>query len=428
MSETLFIRLGSKPTDKIHWLIFSTAHQEIIASGELAGATELSQLSEKAKTRQVTTLVPSCDIALKSLTVPGKSQRAIRLAAPYMLEDELAQDVEQLFFAYANLANDEQGNNCFTAAVEKQLLNNWLSWLKDADIVTKKMIPDALAMPLVTNGFSAVMLDDQILVKQAPWQAIAVDRQSWPYIVNHWLSQQAAKEDSTVIEHYSALPELADDIATSDSDSDSDSDSESESESEITFTAKPEELPLALLAQHSYQVSFNLLQGDYQYKEERSPVLTNWLWAASIAVLALLLNLGMKGAQLYELNEQQAAVEKQIVATYKKTFPASKRVRVNTVKSVLKQKLNEMGKNADNEGFLTMLAKLRPAFISVPQLRPQTLKFEGKRSEVRIQAKAKDYQAFERFKVELEKEQLTVTQGSQSNQGDSVSGSFSIKG
>jgi len=41
MSETLIIRLGHNQTDKLHWLIYSDAEQEIIASGELQNACEL---------------------------------------------------------------------------------------------------------------------------------------------------------------------------------------------------------------------------------------------------------------------------------------------------------------------------------------------------------------------------------------------------
>jgi general secretion pathway protein L len=71
-----------------------------------------------------------------------------------------------------------------------------------------------------------------------------------------------------------------------------------------------------------------------------------------------------------------------------------------------------------------MLAKLQPAFAKVPALKPDTLKFDGKRQELRIQASAKDYQAFEQFSLALA--DFNVKQGSQSNQGDQVTGSFSI--
>ncbi|MDO6654196.1 type II secretion system protein GspL, partial [Colwellia sp. 1_MG-2023] len=48
MAETLYIRLGSQAQDEISWLIFNTLEQEIIASGVLPHAEQLSELTEKA--------------------------------------------------------------------------------------------------------------------------------------------------------------------------------------------------------------------------------------------------------------------------------------------------------------------------------------------------------------------------------------------
>ena len=83
MAEILYIRLGSQAQDTVSWLIFSAAEQEIIASGELPNANELTQLTNKADSRDVVAFVPACDVAIKSLTVPGSSQRAIRSADIY---------------------------------------------------------------------------------------------------------------------------------------------------------------------------------------------------------------------------------------------------------------------------------------------------------------------------------------------------------
>lgn len=406
MSEILYIRLGSIAEDKIHWLVWSQGQQEIIASGELEDAHALGALEEKSNGRKVVALVPACDIALKSLKVPGKSQRAVRLAAPYMLEDDLAQDVDTLFFAYANLPENEEGHNCYVAAVEHEQMGLWQSWLSAANLTAKVMVPDALLMPTAQYS-SAIAFNDQILVKNGNWEGLVIDSDSWPFALSHWVSQN----DDFNIEAYSTLPHV-----------------DHVDNFEEKIKPQPEELPLALLAQNAEQQPFNLLQSEYQFKETRSPVLASWLLVAGIAALALVLNLGIKTVHLWQLTAQQEAVEQEIVDSYKSAFPQSKKVRVSTVRSVLKQKLNELGENADNEGFLSMLGKLKPAFTAVPTLKPETLKFEGKRNEVRIQATANDYQAFEQFKTALEKEKLQVSQGSQSNQGEGVAGSFSIKG
>ena len=421
MAETLYIRIGSQAEDNIHWLIKSSADEEIIASGELANASELTALTQKAHTRAVTVFVPACDVVLKSLMVPSKSARAMRLAVPYMLEEELAQDVEQLFFAYAEVntasSTEEISNNCHTAAVDRGLMQEWLQWLSDADIHCNKMLPDVLAMPLIENGCSAIVLDEQIIIRQSAWQGMTIDFPAWPVVsrqlINRMQNSDVQSEANVNTDElndfsfcaYSSLPCGA---------------------SELNIQTMPEELPLALLAEHGQKQSFNLRQGEFQYKEKRSPVVANWLWAAGFAVFALLLTVGAKGSKLLQLTAQIETVEQQIVSSYKSAFPNTQKVRINTVKSQLKRQISQAGGGDNQAGFLSMLSKIRPAFSAVPELKPESLKFDGKRQEIRIQAVASDYQHFEKFKNEVLKTKLSVNQGAQNNQGDEVSGSFSI--
>jgi len=277
MAETLTIRIGSQAQDPLHWLILSSSDNEIIASGTLNNASELTQLTEKADHRAVTVLVPSCDLILRSLKVPSKSSRATRLAVPYMLEDDVAQDVEQLFFAYADVESQEQDSksddNCFIAAIDRTLMQQWQQWFVDAKITCKKMVPDVLALPLVDSGCSAIVLDEQVLIRQGAWQGMTVDFAAWSVLSRQLINEadnqdtaESNEQESLLVNAYSSLPCGA---------------------SGLNIQAMPEELPLALLAQHAANQSFNLLQGEFQYKEQRSPVIATWLWAAGIAVFAL---------------------------------------------------------------------------------------------------------------------------------------------
>jgi general secretion pathway protein L len=417
VTETLFIRLGSQAQDTVHWLITDEAaldHQEIIASGELTNASQLTELTSKAENRQVKVIVPGSDVLLKSLNVPAKSSKAMRLAAPYMLEDSLAEEVDELFFAYAQLPEDAEQNNCFTAVVSHQQMQQWLIWLADAEISTKTILPDTLAMPITADEWQVIAIgqrQEQIIVRKGLWQGFVLDANSWQIQLQS-LANLANKNDeennerlnSVTINAYSPV----------------------EVNQHIELVAMPEELPLALLAKHYSKQShqFNLMQGEYKLKERRSNTSQQWLWVAGVAMFALVLNLGFKGTQLWQLNSAQEITEQQIISEYKKAFPKAKRVRLSTIKSQLNRELALLGSSTDKQGFLAMLAKLQPAFAKVPALKPDTLKFDGKRQELRIQASAKDYQAFEQFSLALV--DFNVKQGSQSNQGDQVTGSFSI--
>ncbi|WP_448549581.1 type II secretion system protein GspL [Thalassotalea fusca] len=406
MAESLIIRLGSNATDGVQWLIWSAGDAEIIASGELPNAMHLTELTEKASLRPVVALVPACDVAFKRLKVPAKSPRAMKLAAPYMLEDDLAQDVEQLFFAYGSPNLDDDDNNCFLTAVDRQQMALWLSWLSDANIQVQKLIPDALLLPEHEGSWSCVELFGQVLAKQDAWFATAIEHELFDTLLGRW-SSKSDKGESIKLHGYSPI-NIPEHLST------------------IELVSEPEELPLALLAKNIASIKFNLLQGEFQVKRKRSSTNKVWLVAASVAAFTLLTNLGLKSVKMWQINAQQAQLEQQIIDTYKQAFPETKRVRISTIRSQLKRKMAEVGGGSDEQNFLVMINKLQPAFSQVSNLKPDSLKFDAKRNEIRLQATGKSYQEFEQFKALLEKEQLNVSQGAQNNHGESISGSFSI--
>ena len=287
------------------------------------------------------------------------------------------------------------------AALERKQLLLWQQWLADADIFCKLFIPDALALPVSEEHCTAIVLGEQVLLRIEPWQVMSFEDNAWPVIA---AKLNKNSDDKKTIQAYSSLPNITD---------------------ELSVELLPEELPLALLATH-YSAKFNLLQGEFQVKEKRSANSTNWLWVAGVAALALVLNFTLKGSELYQLSNQQASIEQEIIASYKSAFPETKRVKISTIRSQLKRKLAEVGNSDDSAGFLPLLINLEPALASVPEIKPQTLKFDGKRKEVRMQVVAKDYQYFEKLKVALEKSGLSVNLGAQNNQGEQISGSFSI--
>jgi len=306
----------------------------------------------------------------------------------------------------------------------------WQSWLADANIEAKTLQPDILAMPYVEKQWSAISLhpakastsQTQIVVRLGEWQGFTLDSEAWQFTLqNIILSEQT--DSSSAKSNYAEQEQVAITINTY---SDLPYLNEVADKNGITIIKAEEELPLALFAQHGQRSTFNLLQGEFKVKEHRSKNVSNWLWAAGFAACALLLNVGYKSAQLWQLTAQQEQVEEQIIARYKKAFPSAKKVRIGTIKSQLNRKIAQLGGASEQAGFLSMLSQVQPAFAKVPGLKPESLKFDGKRQELRIQAIADDYQHFERFKGALNTANLTVKQGAQNNKGEQVTGSFSI--
>jgi len=98
--EQLFIRLSSAEREPLHWLIWSPAQSELIASGTLNDLSELSQLTDHARSREVICYAPGTDVLLTEVELPSSAIRMLPQVVPNALEDELAQDISELHFAW----------------------------------------------------------------------------------------------------------------------------------------------------------------------------------------------------------------------------------------------------------------------------------------------------------------------------------------
>ncbi|MDP2595716.1 type II secretion system protein GspL [Alteromonas stellipolaris] len=395
--EQLLIRLGATEADPISWLVWSTAEEEIIASGELANADALSTLAERAGHRAVIALAPSSEILLKWVALPPRAGRKVLSALPFMLEDELATDISEQFFAIGPKVGDSQA----VAVVSHAKLQMWQQWLADAGLFCNHLIPDVLAVPVTENGWSVLTLGEQMLVRQDTFKGIQGE-QAWLLpTLGHFTSQQEAP---VAITNYAGI-----DLSAMPN---------------ITVNDAPLELPMHVLAKEAMSSSFNLLQGEYKVKRTRNNAWTQWRVAAVLAVLVLCTSLVDKTVTLYQLKSENAALTSEIDQAVKSGFPNIGVYR--NVKLKLQYELNKLSKSGGDASMLVMLDQLSEAFAST-QVKPQTLRFDATRTEIRIQAQGKSFEALEQFRRQAEGAGFTVEQGAINNRDDNVIGTVSIR-
>ena len=395
--EQLLVRLGANHTDPISWLVYSRTEDEIIASGELPNAETLSSLTERAGQRSVIALAPSSEILLKWVELPPKAGRKIISAIPFMLEDELATDISQQFFAIG----PKRGNEQAVAVVSHEKMELWQSWLSEAGLFCDTIIPDVLAVPVTENGWSVLTLGEQLLVRQDAFKGVQGEL-SWllPTLV-HFTAQL---ENPITITNYAGI-----DLSTLPN---------------IEEAQAPLELPMQVLAKEAMQNSFNLCQGDYKVKRKRRGVLNQWRIAAVLAVLALCSSLIDKGVSLYQLKAQNQALSAEINTAVKAGFP-----NIGTYRNVrlkLQSELAKLEQGGGSASMLIMLDQLAPAF-SATDVKPQTLRFDATRTEIRIQAQGKNFEALEQFKRTAESAGFVVEQGAINNRDNGVVGTVSVR-
>ncbi|WP_019614777.1 type II secretion system protein GspL [Psychromonas ossibalaenae] len=397
MTERLIIRLASEASQKNHWLIWSDDENEIIASGEVDNAEQLDLLTDKALQRSVVCLLPGVDVCIKPVAINGVFTRQMQQGLPYLVEEELASDVEKLHFTV--LAKEK--DLIHIAVCEQSKMINWLSWLENAQIKAEQFIPEGLALPFSDNGsWQAVQLDKQWLIRESSLIAWSCDELMLESILQSKLTDlpsQVIESHSTAVEKHSGE----------------------------WLNAEPV-LPMALLSDGVKGNKFNLLNGEFKVQSESNKNFDKWRVpgvVVAVLMLVFMLNIYVKNEQVLKKTE---LAKQRTELVYSKAFPAESKLRYARIK----KKLNTMLKNLDSgeadSGFLPMLNELAPAFDNNSELQPQSIKFDSRKQEIQILASGKNFPAFEKFSASLPQE-YTVQQGALTNNKNRVSGMLTIR-
>ena len=397
MTEQLVIRLGSDDNAAVHWLVWSSQEQEIIASGELSHAGELSSLTERVGSRRLIALIPGSDCQTVWLNLPAKAARKAQQAIPFMLEDDLVGDISEHFFALGPRQGDQQA----VAVIKRSRLQGWLDTINDAGFTCDKMLPDTLALPHEPDRWSVLMLEDELLVRQDAWLSVQGSK-VW---LNDAIEFHAKHQpEPLVINNYSDLDlnHLAN----------------------ITVEQQPLELPMQVLAKGAIAASFNVLQGEFKVKRNTNTHWHKWRIAAALAAIALTTSLADKAITLQQLQSEKAALNEQIREEFKRAFPET--TRIVNVRSQMRQKIAALEQGGANASVLAVLSQLTDAFVQ-SQVKPQTIRFDSKRSELRMQAVAANFEALEQFRRLAEQQGFEVQPGAINNRDNQVVGSIAIR-
>ncbi|MCF6438369.1 type II secretion system protein GspL [Pseudoalteromonas luteoviolacea] len=400
MTEKLLVRVGQSQQEPVSWLVWSDSDSQIIASGELEHSGLLGELTEKASGRSVALLLPASSVQLKQVALPTKWNRKLERALPFMLEEHVASDIDDIFIAIGEPEAIEEKHFINIAICELAWLQDWIAVFSDFDIEPNVIVPDALLLPDVQeNTLSAIQLQQQWLFKGNSWHIGAVELD--------WVNDYLMLSPESEIVHYSP----ADSLSTS-----------------KVLSAKEAEydLPLAIFAQSLNTAPINLRQGPFAAKKKQPQWWRDWKAGVIAAGVALLAFVSVKSAQLFMLQQEADAYKAQAMSVYKQAFP-NKVVRPHLLRKQIQNELDALS-GGEQGGFLELTNHFVAIYSQVNDFSPETFRYDRKRNELRIRAKAKGFQVFSQVKSILEQRGIEVQQGALNNDGDYVIGEIRIRG
>nr|WP_136250865.1 type II secretion system protein GspL [Ningiella ruwaisensis] len=397
--QRLILRLGSELEQAVPWLVYNDDEQEIIASGELPSAAELSSLKERADSSEVIGLLCASNTFISSVELPPNASRKVLSAIPFMLEEDICGDINAQFVALGKKIDNKQS----VAVIAHEKIEHWQRVFNDAGIFCQKLYPDVLCLPVHENAYSLVQLNDTLLARFDAFFG-ADGEPAW--LLD--LIKQKAKLEEKALNCYSDIDGL-----------------EQTDGSDIECQYNYDDLPLLLMLKSINDTSINLFQGKYAVKRQGNATWNKWKIAAILAGVALSVNLVSKTLELNELKAQRSAINQEIRETITQAFPDIGQYR--NARLAIERKMTALEQAGGDLSMLAIMSQLSDAFAS-SGVSPQTLRYDASRTELRMQSVANNFESLERFRRDIQALGFEVEQGAINNQGEQVVGVIVVKG
>lgn len=350
MRETLHIRLAEAGAPPDTPLAYALTQQEPPISVLVAHAP-LAQILALAPHRHVALYAPAQAVRLTSAVVPAKLAKQAAAAIPYALEDQFAEDVEDLHFALP--ASAQPGNDWPVAVVAHSQMRSWLAPFTAAGIVPDSLLPETLALPLEAGRNTVLLSAHDAIVRSGPCAGFGCasnDLQDYlalidgnqPRPLKVLCTQDLALDPTQLNREITLLPGL--------------------------------NHPLEALARHAIAGSgINLLQGVYLSKKPLAREWQVWKLAASLAAAALLLGAVYNGVSAYRMGKAASALDSSNLARFQQLFPAE--TRIVDLASQTEQQYAALHGQTAASGMLPLMTSLAGAMKAVPSLQLQNLQF-----------------------------------------------------
>ncbi|MFO7305030.1 MAG: type II secretion system protein GspL [Gammaproteobacteria bacterium] len=377
MAELLVIRLNpaaaSAAAADAQWLVVDQhgARVGTVQSGPLSDAAALTS------GRRVIVLVPGTDVVLAEPVVPLKSGAKLAQVVPFALEEQLAEDIEQLHFAIGK-RNGRPGIP--VSVVAHQRMRQWLDVLAAAGIRADALYAETAALPEIPNAVALIIDGTRVYMRRENGQGAVLEVE--PLIEALQLALASGDDEREHVTIY---------ISEADYERERDLlEGLREFTASLQLKLMPDG-PLPLMAANVASAApVNLLQGPYAVKRKLTLSFAPWRYAASLAGIFVVLHFGLKGWQYWDNKQLEAALDREITQVFQQTMPGAPVPDPLQARRHVELRLNQLRGTAPVSGMLVTLAALSEALAQAPNTTVEAIAYRNNTTDVRLLAPSVD--------------------------------------
>ena len=353
--------------------------------------TTLDTIPGLAAGRRVVVFVPGADVRLASVTVPARQPQKVLQAAPYALEDQLAEDVDTLHFA---IGPRQAGGSHPVAVVSRERMDAWLSPLRARGVTPDALLSETLCLPTPEpDQWTALVETGRVVVRSGAYSGFAcplADLESY---------LQLADPDSRMRLRLFVTGGLNHDFTRLNR--------------AVELMPGHTETLDVLVRYYRPETGINLLQGAYSQKEDWRRLAQPWRAAAAIAAAWAGLALAHASVQSHRLGQELKLQDDKNLARFQGLFPAE--TKIVDLAAQTEQKLTALQGGAANAPWFQLLDVVSAALAANPGLSVKSLQF--REGALYLSLTGSDLQAFESMRVWFESRRDATISDVQANSG-----------
>ncbi len=375
MAGFLVIRLHSDDSSQSSWIA-------VDGDGTRRGPPAEGALADAARhvgDRTVIVLVPATEVATLSINLPARGAR-LKAALPYALEDQVADDVENLHFAAG--ARRDNGE-LPVAVVARSKMAEWLAVLEDAGIQAAKIIPENNGLALIPNTLSLLVAEGQVMFNDGDNVEFIMQgvRPSDALAAAGVLADSAGDNDSGASRHLLVYCEPADEQQF-----EHDWNALRHELDSVDINLLPDGILPRLAVTVASGVGINLLQGEFGAQTAIGELFRPWRYAAALLLGLVLLGIAGKSVDNYRLALEESALKEQFITEYRQIRPDDTRDITDPLGMVNSVRRSLGGSDVAFQVFLPSLQQLAQALQQNPSADIEAISYRAGVVDVRLSA------------------------------------------
>jgi len=375
----------------------------------------------------ITLIVSGTHTFTADVTIPSKQTRHIAQALPYMIEDQVAQDVAG--FHLVTGERDSEGH-LPVLGIPRELVEGTRVLFQAFGLPLDSLLPDMLCLPLRATDWTVMFDGKHLIIRRSAMDGLSIEMDAAPVvlasIMDNWEPRPETVRVLFCLENLTQnlqnwiKTQITSQVV----------DAEFSIEFEDVNSSDFELMCDYVHTQYgSKKPRYDFLQGRYASSARRKPTEFNWKPLAAMVAIFVLSYTGFLYTNAWKLEQQAASIDSETRDLYRNLFPGDQRI-VN-VKRQMEQHLKNLNSNSGSQSFMALLALAGAEIHNANRggesvVTPRRISFDEGQGDLRVDLVFKDFGQLEALKTKLQQATLNVETASATQDKDGVKARLKI--